>query len=162
MDWKKFLQIDMMENLLPYYIWEGRYKAPKQLKHTNKDNFVLPKLVSSRIFLNLFFLFNLLSFKLIGFLSLKIIIGILIGFDVLRGFLCTVKLFSLFWFLLLLSQLVIWQCMIGITYFWERLINLHIKETKWSTPSLTALLVITNFHFYWSTTTSNSTSTPIY
>ena len=38
-------------------------------------------------------------------------------------------------------------------------INLHIKETKWSTPSLTALLVITNFHFYWSTTASNSTST---
>ena len=149
MDWKKFLQIDMMENLLPYYIWEGRYKVPKQLKHTNKDSFVLPKLVFSPIFLILiFFYFNLLSFKLIGFLSLKIIIGIQRGFDVLRGFLCPVKLFSLFWFLLLLSQLVIWQCMIGKTYFWERLINLHIKETKWSTLSLTALLVITNFYFY--------------
>ena len=149
MDWKKFLQIDMMENLFPYYIREGRYKAPKQLKHTNKDSFVLPKLVFSPIFLILiFFYFNLLSFKLIGFLSLKIIIGIQRGFDVLRGFLCPVKLFSLFWFLLLLSQLVIWQCMIGKTYFWERLINLHIKETKWSTLSLTALLVITNFYFY--------------
>ena len=150
MDWKKFLQIDMMENLFPYYIWEGRYKAPKQLKHTNKDSFVLPKLVFSPIFLILiFFYFNLLSFKLIGFLSLKIIIGIQRGFDVLRGFLCPVKLFSLFWFLLLLSQLVIWQCMIGKTYFWERLINLHIKETKWSTLSLTALLVITDFYFYF-------------
>ena len=149
MDWKKFLQIDMMENLFPYYIWEGRYKSPKQLNHSNKDNFVLPKLVFSPIFLILiFFYFNLLSFKLIGFLSLKIIIGIQRGFDVLRGFLCPVKLFSLFWFLLLLSQLVIWQCMIGKTYFWERLINLHIKETKWSTLSLTALLVITNFYFY--------------
>ena len=150
MDWKKFLQIDMMKNLFPYYIWEGRYKAPKQLKHTNKDSFVLPKLVFSPMFLILFFFyFNLLSFKLIGFLSLKIIIiGIQRGFDVLRGFLCPVKLFSLFWFLLLLSQLVIWQCMIGKTYFWERLINLHIKETKWSTLSLTALLVITNFYFY--------------
>ena len=149
MDWKKFLQIDMMENLFPYYIWEGRYKAPKQLKHTNKDSFVLPKLVFSPIFLILiFFYFNLLSFKLTGFLSLKIILGIQRGFDVLRGFLCPVKLFSLFWFLLLLSQLVIWQCMIGKTYFWERLINLHIKETKWSTLSLTALLVITNFYFY--------------
>ena len=149
MDWKKFLQIDMMENLFPYYIWEGRYKAPKQLKHTNKDSFVLPKLVFSPIFLILiFFYFNLLSFKLTGFLSLKIILGIQRGFDVLRGFLCPVKLFSLFWFLLLLSQLVIWQCMIGKTYFWERLINLHVKETKWSTLSLTALLVITNFYFY--------------